>query len=327
MPGSGIAAAQARLAVVDGLRRWARRLADRSGGGRAAGLLVGRAVSSDPGWPGCGRAPGRAGTGWTPTPWPPTRPPGPGMSGGCCGWPPRLVNGDPLDPAAGRQPGRAACMNVWDVLSPGWLAYLVGALIVSVAVGVAVLVAIGTAEVGPVGVRRSGSQRSGRAAAGAAAGRAGRQGPIMMGLSTGRDEPAAFFRPEVIRVSLWLVLALWLARQLARLMRLDHPHPVRGRDHHRDHGDPAGLALRAPRPAARRPRRPAGRAGRVAGPVAGHVRGAGAAAGADVVAGRVRVPAAVGDRDGHRRPAGRAPPHRLHPAAARCPVAPGRWTG
>ena len=40
----------------------------------------------------------------------------------------------------------------------------------------------------------------------------------MMGLSTGRDEPAGFFRPEVIRVSVWLVLALWLARQLARLL-------------------------------------------------------------------------------------------------------------
>jgi hypothetical protein len=33
-----------------------------------------------------------------------------------------------------------------------------------------------------------------------------------MGLSTYRDEPPAFFRPEVIRVSLWFVLALWLIR-------------------------------------------------------------------------------------------------------------------
>ena len=40
----------------------------------------------------------------------------------------------------------------------------------------------------------------------------------MMGLSTYRDEPPAFFRPEVIRVSLWLVLALWLLRLLARLL-------------------------------------------------------------------------------------------------------------
>ena len=39
-----------------------------------------------------------------------------------------------------------------------------------------------------------------------------------MGLSTYRDEPPAFFRPEVIRVSLWLVLALWLARQVCRLV-------------------------------------------------------------------------------------------------------------
>ena len=38
-------------------------------------------------------------------------------------------------------------MNVCGFLNPGWLAHLVGALIVSVAVGVGVLVAIGTAEV------------------------------------------------------------------------------------------------------------------------------------------------------------------------------------
>ncbi|HLL61560.1 MAG TPA: hypothetical protein VK401_00820, partial [Propionibacteriaceae bacterium] len=39
-----------------------------------------------------------------------------------------------------------------------------------------------------------------------------------MGLSTYRDEPPAFFRPEVIRLSLWLVLALWLTRRLGRLL-------------------------------------------------------------------------------------------------------------
>ena len=38
-------------------------------------------------------------------------------------------------------------MSLWDFLNPGWLAHLVGALVVSVAVGVAVLVAIGTSEV------------------------------------------------------------------------------------------------------------------------------------------------------------------------------------
>ena len=38
-------------------------------------------------------------------------------------------------------------MNVADYLNPGWLAYLVGALLVSVAVGVGVLMAIGTSEV------------------------------------------------------------------------------------------------------------------------------------------------------------------------------------
>ena len=39
-----------------------------------------------------------------------------------------------------------------------------------------------------------------------------------MGLSTYWDEPPAFFRPEVIRVSLWLVLTLWLLRLIARLL-------------------------------------------------------------------------------------------------------------
>lgn len=38
-------------------------------------------------------------------------------------------------------------MSVADLLNPGWSAHLIGALIVSVALGVAVLVAIGTAEV------------------------------------------------------------------------------------------------------------------------------------------------------------------------------------
>ena len=38
-------------------------------------------------------------------------------------------------------------MNLWDVLSPGQVAHLLVALIVSVTVGVGVLVAIGTAEV------------------------------------------------------------------------------------------------------------------------------------------------------------------------------------
>ena len=40
----------------------------------------------------------------------------------------------------------------------------------------------------------------------------------MMGLTTGRDEPAAFIRPEVIRVSIWLVLLGWLLRQVLRLV-------------------------------------------------------------------------------------------------------------
>src|SRR3712207_2459348 len=39
-----------------------------------------------------------------------------------------------------------------------------------------------------------------------------------MGLSAYRDEAPAFFPPEVIRVSFWLVLALWLLRLVARLL-------------------------------------------------------------------------------------------------------------
>ncbi len=38
-------------------------------------------------------------------------------------------------------------MNLWGFLTPGQVAHLVGALIVSVTVGVGMLVAIGTAEV------------------------------------------------------------------------------------------------------------------------------------------------------------------------------------
>ncbi len=38
-------------------------------------------------------------------------------------------------------------MNVAEYLNPGWLAYLVGALLVSVTVGVGVLMVIGTSEV------------------------------------------------------------------------------------------------------------------------------------------------------------------------------------
>lgn len=41
-----------------------------------------------------------------------------------------------------------------------------------------------------------------------------------MGLSTGRDDAAVFLRPQTVRVSLWAVLGLWLARRLARLLLL-----------------------------------------------------------------------------------------------------------
>src|SRR5918993_5492451 len=42
----------------------------------------------------------------------------------------------------------------------------------------------------------------------------------MAGLSAGRDDPAVFVRPQVVRVSLWAVFGLWLARRLVRLALL-----------------------------------------------------------------------------------------------------------
>lgn len=41
-----------------------------------------------------------------------------------------------------------------------------------------------------------------------------------MGLSTLRDDPAVVIRPESVRISLWAVLGLWLARRLGRLLVL-----------------------------------------------------------------------------------------------------------
>jgi hypothetical protein len=41
-----------------------------------------------------------------------------------------------------------------------------------------------------------------------------------MGLSLGRDDHPALLRPEYIRVSLWAVFGMWLARRLARLFLL-----------------------------------------------------------------------------------------------------------
>ena len=49
---------------------------------------------------------------------------------------------------------------------------------------------------------------------------AARLGRAVMGLSTGRDDPAVFLRPQVVRVSLWAVFGLWLARRLTRLLLL-----------------------------------------------------------------------------------------------------------
>ena len=42
----------------------------------------------------------------------------------------------------------------------------------------------------------------------------------MGGLSAGRDDPAVFVRPQVVRVSLWAVFGLWLARRVVRLLLL-----------------------------------------------------------------------------------------------------------
>jgi hypothetical protein len=41
-----------------------------------------------------------------------------------------------------------------------------------------------------------------------------------MGRSAGRDDPAVFVRPQVVRVSLWAVFGLWLARRVTRLVLL-----------------------------------------------------------------------------------------------------------
>jgi hypothetical protein len=41
-----------------------------------------------------------------------------------------------------------------------------------------------------------------------------------MGLSMVRSDRPARFYPEVVRVSLWLVIGLWLARRLSRLVVL-----------------------------------------------------------------------------------------------------------
>src|SRR5829696_6017796 len=42
----------------------------------------------------------------------------------------------------------------------------------------------------------------------------------MPGMSGGRDDRALLLRPQVVRVSLWAVFGLWLARRLSRLFLL-----------------------------------------------------------------------------------------------------------
>ena len=42
----------------------------------------------------------------------------------------------------------------------------------------------------------------------------------MPGMSGGRDDRAVLLRPQVVRVSLWAVLGIWLARRLSRLFML-----------------------------------------------------------------------------------------------------------
>ena len=42
----------------------------------------------------------------------------------------------------------------------------------------------------------------------------------MTGMSGGRDDRAVLLRPQVVRVSLWSVFGIWLARRLGRLLLL-----------------------------------------------------------------------------------------------------------
>ena len=39
----------------------------------------------------------------------------------------------------------------------------------------------------------------------------------MPGMSGGRDDRALLLRPQVVRVSLWAVLGIWLARRLSQV--------------------------------------------------------------------------------------------------------------
>jgi len=42
----------------------------------------------------------------------------------------------------------------------------------------------------------------------------------MPGMSGGRDDRALLLRPQVVRVSLWAVIGVWLVRRLSRLFLL-----------------------------------------------------------------------------------------------------------
>ena len=53
-----------------------------------------------------------------------------------------------------------------------------------------------------------------------------------MGLSMVRSDQPARLYAQTIRVSIWAVLGLWLARRLARLLRADRPLTIRGDRHH-----------------------------------------------------------------------------------------------
>ena len=123
-----------------------------------------------------------------------------------------------------------------------------------------------------------------------------------MGLSVVRADQPARIVPEIVRVSLWAVLGMWLARRLGRLLLLIVRSPtamvtitVAGLGHPR-------LAVGASGIAAGRGRRPGRRAWWCGGsggqtPSTRHVR-----AGSAVGPRRLGLPDAVDGGDGHGRP-------------------------
>ena len=140
------------------------------------------------------------------------------------------------------------------------------------------------------------------------------------------DRPARFY-PEVVRVSLWLVVGLWLARRLARLIVLIVRSPTAV----------TVIVLAAAGTAGWRLVSPALPLGVVAGlvavlvvwrlPLAGLVREARLLPGSGLAARRLGVSAAVDHRDGHRRVDQGPTRHHLRAAAASSAVDPHGGSG